>query len=251
MSVQNGTYTRGNGFTPEKDGIIPRFHIESVTDEMATQREGRLICFDQERVELMIPGNMLNSAVEIVNDGHRNRWPEAYKRFKDGHEMAINGTPLEMWPVLRGPSQIRELKAMNLFTVEHIRDMSDHVVQRMMGGGRLRQLAKAFLDDAEAGAALSEATAKNEAAASRISELENKVSELTVLLNQVHGELVANRNAPNPIESYIPGQHDPMERMRQGVQQQPAGGQSSLENLPSPRNRKERRQQAEPEAAAP
>lgn len=249
MSVQNGAFTRSNGFVAEKDGIIPRFFVESVTDEMASQREGRLICFDQERVEMMVPGNMLNVVVEIVSDGHRNRWPEAYKRFRDGQEMSVNGTPLEMWPVLRGKAQVQELKAMNLFTVEHVRDMSDHVTQRMMGGMRLRTLAKAFLDDAEATALLSAATAENDRKDARISELENKVNELGILLDRVSRQMTANADAPNAVQAHVPGLHDPMEALRQQQHNQPIGGASSLDNLPAPRNRKEKRQ-AEAETAA-
>ena len=240
MSVQNGAFTRSNGFTPEKDGIIPRFFIESVEDPLASQREGHPVFFDQERVELLVPGNMLNVVVEIVGPSHAQRWPEAYKRFKDGQEMATNGTPLEFWPILK-PAQVRELKAMNLFTIEHVRDMNDQVAQRKMAGRKLRNFARAYLDDAAAGAMLSKATADNEAKDLRIGELEHKVNELSTLLDSVHRDMQTLRNAPNPIASHVPGMHDPMEALRQA--EAPQGGSSSLDLLPdAPPPRRGRKQ---------
>lgn len=248
MSVANGAYTRSNGFMPEKDGIMPRFFIESVEDPLASQREGRPVFFDQERVELIIPGNMLNSPVEIVSNAHKDRWPEAYKRFKDGQEMSASGTPLEMWPILK-PAQVRELKAINLYTVEHVAGMNDHVCQKMMGGQRLRELARAFLDDAAAMALVTKSTAEAEELRRRVTEQDAKIEELTRLLNSVHGQLVTLQNAPSAVAAHVPGQHDPMEAMRQHLATQPAGGQSSLDSLPAPAPRR-RRQSAESQDSA-
>ncbi len=243
MSVANGAFTRSNSFAPEKDGIIPRFYLESVEDPLASQREARPVFFDQERVELIIPGNSLNIVVEIVNDSHRQRWPEAYKRFKDGHEMAANGTPLEMWPILK-PAQVRELKGINLFTVEHVAGMNDHACQRMMGGQRIRELAKAFLDDAASMALVTKTTAENEELRRTVSEQGAKIEELSKLLNSVHGQLVALQNTPHPVATHVAGQHDPMEQMRQN-QPMPQGGQSSLDSLPSAPRRRGRQSAAE------
>ena len=247
MSLQNGTFTRTNGFTPEKDGILPRFFVESVENPIATQQQGHPVFFDQERVELLVPGNMLNVPVEIVNDSHRQRWPEAYKRFKDGQEMSADGTPLEMWPILK-PAQVRELKAMNLFTIEHVANMSDLVGQRMMAGPKLRNLAKAYLDDAAAQAIVTAATAENEKLKLQVSELTEKVGNLAATCDKLFAELQAQRNAPNPIASYVQGQHDPMEQMRQ-QQAVPQVQGSSLDSLPDVAPRRRRGQTAQTEAA--
>ena len=231
MPVANATYTRTNSFGPEHDGIVPRFFIESIPDELATAREGRPIFRDQERVELLTPGNSLNVPVQIVSNEHRTRWPKQYEAFRQGQEMSADGTPLEQWPILKR-SQVLELKAMNLMTVEHVRDMNDHATQAFMGGLRLRQLAKSYLDDAEAGAALSKATADNERHLSAISELTRKLEEQGELLNRVHTELQTLRNAPSPIATHVPGMFDPIEQAKQSPE--PAGG-SSLDSLPAVR----------------
>jgi hypothetical protein len=233
MSVQNGAYTRTYSFGNEGDRIVPRFFIESVADEGASAREGRPIFRDQERVELMMPGNTFNVPVEIVNDTHRQRWPEQYKAFKAGQEMAVEGTPLEQWPILKR-SQVLELKALNLFTVEHVAGMPDATCQRFMGGMRLRNLAKAYLDDAQAASVLAATTADNERKDAQIADLNLKVEQLTNALSQLHDNFQALRNAPSPVASHIPGLHDPVE-LAKGA---PESGGSSLDSLPELPRRK-------------
>lgn len=232
MSVPNGAFTRTTGFAPENDRIMPRFFIESVEDPLASQREGRPIFRDEERVELTIPGvSQYNIKVDIVNDSHRQRWPEQYKAFKAGMEISADGTPLEQWPILKR-SQVLELKAMNFTTVEQVATMDDQTTQRFMGGMRLRTLAKSYIDDAEAGALLSKITADNDRKDQQIAELSRKVEELGSLLNSVHSTLQDTRNAQPALATYIPGMNDPAEQMKAP---QPAAGPSSLDSLPAPR----------------
>lgn len=247
MSVQNGEYTRTNSFGADGGRIIPRFYVNSVQDPIATQREGRPIFFDREEVELITPGNPYNIPVEVVNDSHRQRWPEQYKAFKAGNEMSTTGTPLEQWPILK-PAQVRELKALNLFTVEHVRDMSDHTIQRIpMGGRRLKAQAEAYLDDAEHQALLSKTIADNEKKDQRISELESKVTELGTLLNNIHGQMQAMKDAPSPVATFVPGMADPAQQFAQ-AQAQP-GAASSLDNLPEPARRRPGRPRKDAAAA--
>lgn len=238
MSVANGAFTRTNSFGPESRGgrlagLLPQFEMQSVPDPVASEREGRPIFKDVEIVQLLTPGNMLNIPVEKVTQEHREQWPREYQAFKAGHEISADGTPLEQWPILR-KSQVAELKAMHLFTVEHVRDMSDHVCQRFMGGMRLRALAKAFLDDAEAGALLSQVTAANEKKDREIAELRAKVDELSTLLSSVHTQMQMLRDAPSPLATAVPGMSDPIEQMKRHGPVD-AGGASALDALPEPR----------------
>src|SRR6185437_10609014 len=123
-------------------GVYPRFYIEAVLNPVATEREGRQIFSDVETVEIIIPGSsQYTKHKERVNNEHRARWPKEYEAFKRGIELAPDGTPLEEWPILAA-SQRAELKAMGLLTVEHVRDMNDHVIQRIkMGGRKLKEAA--------------------------------------------------------------------------------------------------------------
>lgn len=235
MELNQGSFTRTYG-APEAGRNRPRFFIDTVEDAVASATQGRRIFQDLELVEIIMPGNMLNRPVERVNDAHRQMWPEEYDRFKKGLTLAVNGTPLEEWPRLR-PAQVKELKALDLLTVEDIAGMSDHVCQRIgMGGSNLRLLAKAFLDDVERNALTEKLAAEVQQRDLQNVELTNKVNELSALLNQVYGELQALKNAPSAIASHVPGMNDPAEaaRMQQHVPQAP----SSLDQIaPRPRGR--------------
>ncbi|MEH7838012.1 hypothetical protein V7796_20365 [Rhizobium laguerreae] len=70
----------------------------------------------------------------IEND--KQRFSDAYKRFKEGAAAReqLTGTPLSQWPYLK-PSQIKELEAVNIYTVEQLAALSDTVKQKI-GMGR-------------------------------------------------------------------------------------------------------------------
>ena len=223
-------YTRTHGMPQTgKDSTIPRFHMEAVEDPVATAAQGRPIFFQQERVQFIQPGSS-NSPVEIVNEGHRQRWPEQYAAFKKGEEWAVNGTPLEQWPFLRKVN-VYELKALGIFTVEQCADLSDIACQNMgMGGMAIREQAKAYLSDADAMKIVSQAMADKDAAETRAAHAEKRLNELEPLVNQMHAELMALKNAAPAVETFIQGVHDPVQQAMRAAPTAPLAV-SSLDSL--------------------
>jgi hypothetical protein len=142
-----------------RDLTIPRFYIRPLQNAFKTAQEGRPIFDDVEYVEVIIPGDRNAVVDERVKDEHRQRWPRQYQNFKDGREMAQDGTPLEEWPGVTR-SQVEELKHFNVRTVEVLAALDDSGLQRAvpMGGYALRDKAKRFLELA-AGSAPADALA--------------------------------------------------------------------------------------------
>ena len=235
MSVANGAYTRTN--LGMGDGSNhPRFFVDQVQDVVASEREGRPIYRDEERVEIIMPGNPHTRPVARVSDEHRQRWPKEYAAFKEGIEVSPDGTPLEEWTILKR-SQVMELKGLGFKTVEHIRDMDDHAIQRIgMGGRRLKELAAAFLDDAERMALATRLSAENDRKDAEIAALRTQVEEMGRLTQQIHSEMQGMRNAPSAAMTNIPGLSDPIEQGK-AHQQQPVAS-SSLDNIGSRRSRR-------------
>ncbi len=233
--LRQGAYTRTEG--REAARTYPRFFIDTVLDQMATEREGREIYKEEERVEIIMPGlSQLTKPVFKVTREYTDRWPDEYKAFKAGSEIALNGTPIEQWPILRR-AQVLEMRAMGFRTVEDIAGMPDTAMQRIgMGGMRLRQLAQAYLDDEQAGAALARSTAENLRQERIVAEQNEKITNLSALCERLSSQLIALQNQPSPIATHIPGMHDPIEALRQSHPQEPAA-QSSLADLPEPRRR--------------
>lgn len=215
MSVANGTYTRTN--LGQQDGSNhPRFFTDQIQDIVASENMGRPIFREEERVEIIMPGNPHTRPVARVTDEHKQRWPKEYEAFKAGLEISVDGTPLEEWSILKR-SQVLELKALGFKTVEHVRDMDDLAVQRIgMGGRRLKEAADIFLDDANRVALESRLAADNERKDAEIAALRRQVTEMGAQMEARFGELQALRDAPSPLATHIPGMHDPAEIAKAG-----------------------------------
>lgn len=235
MALANASYTRTNG--GQGDGSNhPRFFLDSIHDVVASENQGRPIYRDEERVEIIMPGNPHTRPVARVTDEHKHRWPREYEAFKAGIEISPDGTPLEEWSILKR-SQVLELKALGFKTVEHIRDMDDHAIQRIgMGGRNLKQAAAAFLDDANRVALTTQLTAENERLEGEVSALRLQVEEMGRLTQQTFAELQGIKNAPSAAMTNIPGMSDPVELAKAGHQPQLAA--SSLDNIGSRRQRR-------------
>lgn len=232
MSVANGAFTRTNSFGQDGARNYPRFHTAEVHDIAASEIQGRPIFRSVERVEIIMPGNPHTRPVSQVTEEHKLRWPDEYKRYKDGMEMSVNGTPLEEWPRLKR-AQVLELKALGFMTVEHVAAMDDLAIQRIgMGGMGLRNLAKAFLDDAESHALNERLTAENERRNTENAELREKVKQMGDQLDQVFARLQSLQNAPNALQVYVPGLADPVEQAKAaGAIAAPQPARSSLDDL--------------------
>jgi hypothetical protein len=243
MSVPNATYTRTN--LGQGDGSNhPRFFVDQVQDMVASENAGRPIFREEERVEIIMPGNPHTRPVARVSDEHRQRWPREYEAFKAGMEMSPDGTPLEEWPILKR-SQVMELKALGFKTVEHIRDMDDLAIQRIgMGGRRLKELANGFLDDAERMAMTSQLSAENQRLTEEVSALRRQVTEMGELTQKTFAELQTMKNTPSPLATHIPGMSDPIALAAQAAGAHQAPAASSLDNIGGSR-RERRRAQSE------
>jgi hypothetical protein len=228
---RTGAFTRSMNFAATSDPTQPRFFMDPVQDEAATAREGRPIFRERELVQLLIPGSPNQPTFE-VNDEYRKRWPTQYEQFKKGLEPALNGTPLEQWPILNR-SMVLELKALQIFTVEQLAALSDvHLQQIKMAGRRLRDLAQAYLDDSKHEALLTEVTRRNEELETRLAEQDAKIASQDELLQRLSSQLLAMRDAPHPLATYVPGNDGNQPRAIE-----PVVAQSALDNLPAPRRR--------------
>lgn len=233
--LSNGSYTRSEG--APSGGVYPRFFVDQIQDNVASEQQGRPIFREEERVEIIMPGNAQTRFVARVTTEHTQRWPKEYEAFKQGIEISPDGTPLEEWPILKR-SQVLELKALGFKTVEQVRDMSDHAIQRIgMGGRMLKERADVFLDDAARIADNTRLSAENERHVAEIASLRAQVTQMGQLMEQKFAELQLMKDAPSAIATNIPGMSDPMEKARQAVQQEVAT--SSLDGLVAPRRRRQ------------
>jgi hypothetical protein len=160
----------GSQLAAMNQGITPYFFLEPIENPRRTAEEGRPIFEDQERVRLFVAGDLYNQVVHPVDHAMRERFPEAYRAFKEKGEMHIDGTPLRQWALLK-PSEIAEFHALKIYNVEGLAQIPDSSLQRAHGLSEWREKARAWL-----------ATAKDSAAAVKYAEenvrLNNEIVEL-------------------------------------------------------------------------
>lgn len=157
----------------EKDTARPRFYMDAVQNKALSEKEGRPIFEDKEMVEVRMPGDRLFSFVSVIEEQHKQRWPEHYAAFKRGEQMATVGTPIEHWahPSLTR-SRIAELKALHILSVEDLGNVGDNLLDKLgMGGRELRDGARAWLSTAKGGAE----NAKMSAEIARLTEMVNSL----------------------------------------------------------------------------
>jgi hypothetical protein len=185
MSIANATYTRSTSLAANEARNYPRFFLETVRDDHSSRHHGREIFREEERVEIIMPGNPYTRPIMRVTEEHRQAWPKQYEAFKAGQEIAAEGTPLEAWARVR-PKQLHELKALGFRTVEHIAMMDDQAAGRVgTGGQELRRVAKAFLNDAARMVAVERLAAENDAKNAEIEDLRLKLHGLEQTMERI------------------------------------------------------------------
>ena len=175
----------------EPDACIPRFYMHPKRDGAKSRSLGREVFRDVEFVEIMVPGNRLSVHVAEVEDKHRQRWPAEYERFKNGQEMAQEGTPLEAWAYLN-PSRVQELKSVKIFTVESLSQIADqnlHNLRHIPEIRKLRDMAVDWLAMAEDDAALYELRHK-------VAQLETERDNDKETIAKLERALTAARETP-------------------------------------------------------
>lgn len=98
----------------------------------------------------------------------------AYKAWKAGHELPVNGFPLRNWPVL-SPAQGSLLMGLGLRTVEELAESNEEVIRRLgMGGRTLVTKAQEFINAKEPSKT-----------AERIADLEMKLQNAMSLVEEL------------------------------------------------------------------
>ncbi|HWU63573.1 MAG TPA: hypothetical protein VN112_16260 [Ensifer sp.] len=160
-------------------GVIARFFVEAEEVKFKSEQAGRPIFEDKEKILILIPGQK-SEFVGEVTEAHKGRFPEEYSRFKQGlkdREQMV-GTPLKEFPELK-PYQIKELEALNVFTIEHLASLSDTAKQSLgMGAHELSRKATAYLERAENASSVTKYVAENEHLKSEVESLKEQIREL-------------------------------------------------------------------------
>lgn len=131
-----------------------------------SEQAGRPICEDRDYICITYAGgkSVLKREVRLEPDNNGGpsdpeRFPKHWEAFQRQAEQAQSGTQLEMMPWLT-KSQVFELKAQKIYTVEALANIPDSALT-ITGGRSLRERSQKYLAAADAGARESALEAKN------------------------------------------------------------------------------------------
>jgi predicted RNase H-like nuclease (RuvC/YqgF family) len=193
----------GPDFDPnakDKDGAIPRFFVDKRHNVARSEKEGRPCYDDVEYVEILVPGDRLNQVTRIVTQKEKDRWPGAYKRFRDGQEGTVDGTPIEQLPGMTA-AQAAELKHFHIVTIEQLAEMPDGLLlkARPMDGRALRDRAKRWVDTTAGAASEERLAAEIRARDEKITNMEKAYADQQAIIDRLTARMNAlMAGAPAP-----------------------------------------------------
>ncbi len=155
-----------------------RFYTEAVEMTGKSAQEGRPIFENRDMVAIINPGSR-DEVVRIAKDKAKQDpyVAQAYKIWKETQEQPSDGTPLEQVPFLN-PAQVRELKALNILSLEALADLPDAAKQRFMGGHDLQRKAKALMQAAKDSAFATKVQSELDAANQQIAFLKDQIAQI-------------------------------------------------------------------------
>lgn len=163
---------------------IPVFHWVAKKNGKASAQEGRPIFDKVPFVQILVPGQNLDIPDRPVQDEDKSRWPDQWKAFVNKSNPVEKGTPIEEWPAL-DVSQVAQLKAINVFTVEQLADLPDSGIQRIGPGGRsLQNKAKAYIESAKGDSDMYAAIEENDKLKEELSLLKDELKEVKALVER-------------------------------------------------------------------
>ena len=169
-------------------GVTPIFFNQLVPHPALTEESGRPRWVNEERVRILVAGDTLNSGVYPVTEEYKQRFADAYAKFKEGaKERHIEGTPLSQWPMMT-PLMIKELEALNIFSVEDLSNLADGNVTRHPDGRMWRERAKAYLAHAKDSAAATKYAAENERQREKMEEMQKQMIAMRDEINKLKGK---------------------------------------------------------------
>jgi hypothetical protein len=179
----------GEGRYAMDSKLFVEFFRRPVLNSGKSAEAGRPVFDEYDFVRIIIPGDRNSTMEAKVTEEHRRRFASRWQRYIAGQDQAQSGTPIEQWPIMT-VSQVANLKAINIHTIEQLAGLSDQNATQLMGNFELRKKAQAFLD-----------LAKDNLANEKLeASLKQRDEEINLLKEQM-AQLLAATTKPTPAKA--------------------------------------------------
>lgn len=139
------------------------FEVRAIENRNASIEQGHYVAKDidfalitpagsKDRVERIVAEWFAKLDEDVRSQRVNPAWPaafkEAYKAWKEGREIPVDGTPILTWPLL-SPAQVKTLIDCQIRTIEDLAASNEDTLSRIgMGGRALKQRAIDWLASA-------------------------------------------------------------------------------------------------------
>lgn len=156
-----------------------RFFSEAIQNRAKSEEKGYPVHDDVHHVAITNPGSR-DEIVKKVSDEVLEKFQcrAQYEHWKKTQEQSIDGLDLSLVPFMN-KAQVEDLKRQNVYTLEHLAELSDTTIQRLgMGVRELVRKAQEYLKSASDSARPMALAAENEALKLQVSALQNEIKDL-------------------------------------------------------------------------
>lgn len=169
----------------EDEGLVAVFYSRWVDDAEASREAGRKVMRKVPHVQIFIPGNDKDIVDRKAKDEDKRRFRKQWEAYENQQEKAIDGTPLEHWPII-DTGTVMALKSIHVFTVENLAGLSDQGLEKFGAGGReLQKKAKLFLQAAKDAAPMYELERLNDDLRNSLATQADEIKELKAIIEKM------------------------------------------------------------------
>lgn len=136
-----------SGFVNQKEARnYARFYTKWKRNNFLSEKEGSEVGENRDYVMIICPGQPKTEVHREATDIDKRTHAQEWRDYKEGREQRASGTPIEVLPGLP-QGQADALKAMYIYTIEQMANLSDMALQKVgMGGNELRLKCKSYID---------------------------------------------------------------------------------------------------------
>lgn len=159
------------------------FYRDVVQNHHKTLEAGRPIFDDVDMIRIHTPGSR-DTLVSVADYNYQQRFSRQWDQYQKGIEQTTSGTPLGSVSWLTG-SQVAELLAVNIKSVEQLAGMPDNIANKFMNHHELKRQAQNFLDAAKGAAPMLKMQEELRSRDEEIELLKKSMAALEAKINKV------------------------------------------------------------------
>lgn len=180
--------------------LMVTFSKEPVHMTAKSELAGKPVYEDRDYITIVSPGGKsdMKRPVKLEDDergpSDSHRFPHAWAKFQNENHQSQDGLPLEHWAPL-GKAHVLAFKGAQIWTVEQLANLPDTVLQNVpvMDARKYRDMAIAFLKQADGGAPMVALQAENAILKQDMEIMRGQIAELAANQKKTPGRKPADQ----------------------------------------------------------